>query len=83
MPEIVQFTAPGRVDVVEQPPAVLEAGAVRLATWFSGISAGTELTAYRASTHTSRGPGIPTGAFSSPARRRFRTPARVGNTKAP
>jgi 2-desacetyl-2-hydroxyethyl bacteriochlorophyllide A dehydrogenase len=49
MPEIVQFTAPGRVDVVEQPPAVLEAGAVRLATWFSGISAGTELTAYRGS----------------------------------
>lgn len=49
MPQVVQFTAPRRVDVVDEPPAALEPGQVRVATWYSGISAGTELTAYRGS----------------------------------
>lgn len=47
MPQIVQFTDPGRVELVETEPVPLVAGAVRVATWYSGISAGTELTAYR------------------------------------
>ena len=47
MPQIVQFTAPGEVDLVETDPAPLVPGSVRIETWYSGISAGTELTAYR------------------------------------
>lgn len=47
MPQIVQFTAPGEVALVETEPAPLVPASVRLATWYSGISAGTELTAYR------------------------------------
>ncbi|MEV1128428.1 zinc-binding alcohol dehydrogenase [Agromyces sp. NPDC049794] len=47
MPQIVQFTGPRRVELVETDAAPLTPGDVRVATWFSGISAGTELTAYR------------------------------------
>ena len=47
MPHIVQFTEPRRVELVETDPAPLVPGSVRVATWYSGISAGTELTAYR------------------------------------
>ena len=47
MPDIVQFTAPGRVELIETDAAPLVPGSVRIATWYSGISAGTELTAYR------------------------------------
>ncbi|MFE7843741.1 zinc-binding alcohol dehydrogenase [Microbacterium sp. NPDC057407] len=47
MPHIVQFTEPGRVELVETDAAPLSPGMVRVATWYSGISAGTELTAYR------------------------------------
>jgi 2-desacetyl-2-hydroxyethyl bacteriochlorophyllide A dehydrogenase len=47
VPTIVQFTSPGRVELIENDPAPLTAGSVRVATWYSGISAGTELTAYR------------------------------------
>ena len=47
MPHIVQFTKPGHVELIETDFAPLAPGAVRVATWYSGISAGTELTAYR------------------------------------
>jgi 2-desacetyl-2-hydroxyethyl bacteriochlorophyllide A dehydrogenase len=47
VPQIVQFTRPGQVELVETDAAALEPGTVRVATWYSGISAGTELTAYR------------------------------------
>ncbi|TDN90798.1 zinc-binding alcohol dehydrogenase [Microbacterium sp. BK668] len=47
MPHIVQFPEPGRVELVETDAALLTPGAVRVETWYSGISAGTELTAYR------------------------------------
>jgi 2-desacetyl-2-hydroxyethyl bacteriochlorophyllide A dehydrogenase len=47
VPTIVQFTAPRRVELVEAPAVELPAGHVRVRTWYSGISAGTELTAYR------------------------------------
>ncbi|MBZ6371557.1 MAG: zinc-binding alcohol dehydrogenase [Microbacterium hominis] len=47
MPHIVQFTSPHRVELVDADPAVLTSGGVRVATWYSGISAGTELTAFR------------------------------------
>ncbi|MEU8236515.1 zinc-binding alcohol dehydrogenase [Actinoplanes sp. NPDC048967] len=47
MPQTVQFTSPQCVEVVDQPTAKLGPGQVRVHTSFSGISAGTELTAYR------------------------------------
>ena len=47
MPTVVQFDAPGEVALVECPPLPLLPGTVRVRTWYSGISAGTELTAYR------------------------------------
>jgi 2-desacetyl-2-hydroxyethyl bacteriochlorophyllide A dehydrogenase len=47
MPTVVQFTGPGEVRLVDEPAADLVAGSVRVRTVHSGISAGTELTAYR------------------------------------
>ncbi|WP_210505447.1 zinc-binding alcohol dehydrogenase [Naasia sp. SYSU D00057] len=47
MPHVVQFPGPRRVELVETDAAPLGPGEVRVATWYSGISAGTELTAYR------------------------------------
>lgn len=49
MPQIVQFTSPGVVELIDCAPQPLAPGTVRVATWYSGISAGTELTAYRGS----------------------------------
>ena len=49
MPEVVSFTAPYDVALVPCDPQPLVPGSVRLRTWYSGISAGTELTAYRGS----------------------------------
>jgi 2-desacetyl-2-hydroxyethyl bacteriochlorophyllide A dehydrogenase len=43
---VVRFEAPGRVTLVECADRPLPAGSVRIETRFSGISAGTELTAY-------------------------------------
>lgn len=47
MERVVRFAAPRKVDVVETPPQPLPPGAARVRTRYSGISAGTELTAYR------------------------------------
>ena len=47
MPQIIQFTSPRHVEVVDQPHVELRPGQVRIRTSYSGISAGTELTAYR------------------------------------
>jgi threonine dehydrogenase-like Zn-dependent dehydrogenase len=44
---VLRFAAPRRVEVVEQPLVDLAPGQVRVRTLHSGISAGTELTAYR------------------------------------
>jgi 2-desacetyl-2-hydroxyethyl bacteriochlorophyllide A dehydrogenase len=44
---VVQFTGPRRVEVAEHANAPLPAGHLRVRTLYSGISAGTELTAYR------------------------------------
>lgn len=44
---VVRFLAPRHVDVVEVDSEALAAGELRVRTLFSGISAGTELTAYR------------------------------------
>jgi 2-desacetyl-2-hydroxyethyl bacteriochlorophyllide A dehydrogenase len=49
MPTVVEFVAPGEVRLVEEDRAALPAGSVRVRTTYSGISAGTELTAYRGS----------------------------------
>ncbi|GAB3525370.1 zinc-dependent alcohol dehydrogenase [Arthrobacter monumenti] len=49
MPQIVQFTEPGVVELVDCGHQELSAGSVRVRTWYSGISAGTELTAFRGS----------------------------------
>lgn len=47
MAQVVQFNAPRDVTLVECPSQGLIPDAVRVRTWYSGISAGTELTAYR------------------------------------
>ena len=47
MPRTVRFTAPRRVDVAAYDAVDLAPGEVRVATISSGISAGTEMTAYR------------------------------------
>lgn len=49
MPQTVQFTAPLKVELVDEAADSLTPGTVRVNTWYSGISAGTELTAYRGS----------------------------------
>lgn len=49
MPHVVRFTAPRQVDLHAYPDRALSATEVRVSTLFSGISAGTELTAYRGS----------------------------------
>lgn len=46
---VVRFTAPRTVEVAPLPDAVPGPGQARVATLFSGISAGTELTGYRGS----------------------------------
>ncbi|MET9107396.1 zinc-dependent alcohol dehydrogenase [Streptomyces zhihengii] len=47
MERVVQFTGPRQVEVAEHARADLPLGHVRVRTEYSGISAGTELTAYR------------------------------------
>jgi threonine dehydrogenase-like Zn-dependent dehydrogenase len=47
VPEVVSFISPGQVALVPCDAAPLTPGTVRVRTWYSGISAGTELTAYR------------------------------------
>jgi 2-desacetyl-2-hydroxyethyl bacteriochlorophyllide A dehydrogenase len=49
MTTVVQFSGPREVAIVDEPEQPLVAGHVRVRTWYSGISAGTELTAYRGS----------------------------------
>jgi 2-desacetyl-2-hydroxyethyl bacteriochlorophyllide A dehydrogenase len=44
---VVQFVGPRQVEVVRTPEQELSPGSVRVRTLYSGISAGTELTAYR------------------------------------
>jgi 2-desacetyl-2-hydroxyethyl bacteriochlorophyllide A dehydrogenase len=44
---VVQFSAPRQVEVVEYEPLPVPPGHLRVRTAYSGISAGTELTAYR------------------------------------
>ncbi|MEJ3747209.1 zinc-binding alcohol dehydrogenase [Actinomycetes bacterium KLBMP 9797] len=47
MGRIVQFSGPRLVEVVDQQPTPMKPGQIRVRTRYSGISAGTELTAYR------------------------------------
>ncbi|MBB4935207.1 2-desacetyl-2-hydroxyethyl bacteriochlorophyllide A dehydrogenase [Lipingzhangella halophila] len=47
MERVVQFTGPRQVEVADCERAALPAGHLRVRTRYSGISAGTELTAYR------------------------------------
>jgi 2-desacetyl-2-hydroxyethyl bacteriochlorophyllide A dehydrogenase len=49
VPEIVSFTEPRKVALVPCDRQPLVPGSVRIRTWYSGISAGTELTAFRGS----------------------------------
>ncbi|MEJ7629227.1 MAG: zinc-binding alcohol dehydrogenase [Nocardioidaceae bacterium] len=49
MPQVVSFAAPREVGLVESEAEPLAPGSVRVRTWYSGISAGTELSAYRGS----------------------------------
>jgi threonine dehydrogenase-like Zn-dependent dehydrogenase len=47
MPSVVRFDGPRTASLVDEPRRSVAADQVRLRTLFSGISAGTELTAYR------------------------------------
>lgn len=47
MSEVVSFIGPHEVALVSSDPPPMVPGSVRVRTWYSGISAGTELTAYR------------------------------------
>jgi 2-desacetyl-2-hydroxyethyl bacteriochlorophyllide A dehydrogenase len=49
MPRVVAFLAPREVALIECEPQPLVPGGVRVRTWYSGVSTGTELTAYRGS----------------------------------
>ncbi|WP_210479338.1 zinc-binding alcohol dehydrogenase [Naasia sp. SYSU D00948] len=49
MPHLVRFDSPRSASVVEFEPPAIGPGEVGLSTLYSGISAGTELTAYRGS----------------------------------
>lgn len=49
MPQVVSFAAPREVKLISCESEPLAPGSVRIRTWYSGISAGTELTAYRGS----------------------------------
>ncbi len=49
MPDVVSFAAPYDVALVPFDAPPLVPGSVRVRTWYSGVSAGTELTAYRGS----------------------------------
>ena len=73
MPDVVSFTAPHEVALIPCEAQPMLPGSVRVRTWFSGISAGTELTAYRGSNPYLTGtwdaerrlfvPGAPTFAY--------------------
>ena len=73
MPDVVSFTAPHEVALVPCEAQPILPGSVRVRTWYSGISAGTELTAYRGSNPYLTGtwdaerrlfvPGAPTFAY--------------------
>ncbi len=73
MPDVVSFTAPHEVALVPCEAQPMLPGSVRVRTWYSGISAGTELTAYRGSNPYLTGtwdaerrlfvPGAPTFAY--------------------
>src|SRR3954449_12187219 len=73
MPEVVSFLAPYDVALVSYDSQPMVPGSVRVRTWYSGISAGTELTAYRGSNPYLTGtwdadrrlfvPGTPTFAY--------------------
>lgn len=47
MGRVLRFVAPREVDVVDEEPGAPGPGEVGVRTWFSGVSAGTELSAYR------------------------------------
>jgi len=49
VPQLVSFNAPHDVGLVPCEAQPLVPGSVRVRTWYSGVSAGTELTAYRGS----------------------------------
>ena len=73
MPQTVAFTAPREVGLADVEVQPLEPGTVRVRTWYSGVSAGTELTAYRGTNPYLTGtwdprerlflPGTPTFAY--------------------
>ncbi len=49
MPQVVSIDGPRQVGLASYDAEPLTPGSVRVRTWYSGISAGTELTAYRGS----------------------------------
>jgi 2-desacetyl-2-hydroxyethyl bacteriochlorophyllide A dehydrogenase len=74
MPQVVSFVAPREVALVECPPVPLLPRSVRIRTWYSGISAGTELTAYRGSNPYLTGTWDPDSRLFVPGRPTFGYP---------
>lgn len=59
MPQVLRFAGPREVTTVDLPTPPLSAGTARVRTIVSGISAGTELTAYRGSNPYLTGTWLP------------------------
>ena len=76
MPHIVSFTAPGQVVLDECDPQPLLPGTVRVRTWYSGISTGTELTAYRGTNPYLAGTWDPLARLFRPGEPSFAYPVR-------
>src|SRR6218665_3690824 len=76
MNSLLRFSAPRTVDIIDAPPQELQPGQVRVRTLYSGISAGTELTAYPGTT-----PSLTSGW--APYRRLFRGATEPGRLAYP
>jgi 2-desacetyl-2-hydroxyethyl bacteriochlorophyllide A dehydrogenase len=74
MPQVVSFIAAREVALVESPLLPLLPGCVRVQTWYSGISTGTELTAYRGSNPYLTGTWDPDSRLFLPGTPTFRYP---------
>ena len=74
MPQVVSFNAPRDVSLVEFDAPPLTPDGVRVRTWYSGISAGTELTAYRGTNPYLTGTWDPDARLFRPGRPTFAYP---------
>jgi 2-desacetyl-2-hydroxyethyl bacteriochlorophyllide A dehydrogenase len=74
VPTVVSFNGPRDVSLVDYEREELRPGHVRVATWYSGISAGTELTAYRGTNPYLTGTWDPEARLFRPGQATFAYP---------